>query len=482
VQLNLSPGLRCRCELERGEMAVVQDPHWGVMWGKSGQHHHPAASHPAAGEGVSVPASYAPGRRYGGRAFAVIWPYSTARTAPPAIWAQGWRAVAVLPPDPAAVGMGDRPDPADWDATITAPAYAGAVAGQLARAGGVSGVLAGDEVAVPLAEDIARRLGLPGNNPATSGRRRDKGLMSEALEAAGLSHPATVRVTTLDGARRATDAMGWPVVLKPPASCGADGFALCQSAAELAAAWQRTYQQQTVLGDRNDALIVQEYLPGGQYTVNTVTCQGRHLVTDAWAERRLLLPGGGMACDRSDLISPVHPLYARLAAYTRAVLDALEVTWGPGHTEIRLDAGGQPQHIDCAARLPGYYPQPLLAEMLGLSQLGAAVLAATDPAALAAQRRDPRPHRGALTQLWLIVPDDGVGLDGRVLDQMAAVPGVRGPFGHVTAGLARRTTDLTSAVGGFNLAGPAAVVEDAVRTIRELETRLYRHRLELTLL
>jgi Carbamoyl-phosphate synthase L chain, ATP binding domain len=459
---------------------AVDDCHRGVMWGKNGQDHHPAAPHQAHGERVGAAASHAPGRRCGNRAFVVIWPCSTARTAPPAIWGEGWRAVAVQPPNPAAIGLGDPPDPADWDAIITAPADARVVAGELARLGGVSGVLAGDEVAVPLAEDVAWRLGLPGNDPATSWRRRDKGLMSEALAAAGLSHPATVRANTLDSALGSADAMGWPVVLKPPASCAADGFALCQDAAELAAAWQRTYQQQTVLGDRNDALIVQEYLPGGQYTVNTVTCQGRHLVTDAWAERRLLLPGGGMACDRSDLISPAHPIYAQLVAYTRAVLDALEITWGPGHTETRLDAGGQPQLIDCAARLPGYYPQPLLTEMLGLSQLGAAVLAATDSAALAAQRRNPLAPQGGLTQLWLIVPDDGVGLDGGVLDQMAALPGVREPFGHLTAGLARRTTDLISAVGGFNLAGPAEVVEAAARTIRQLETRLYRHRFELT--
>jgi Carbamoyl-phosphate synthase L chain, ATP binding domain len=420
-----------------------------------------------------------PGPHPSGGTLAVVWPYSTALQAGPVIRAHGWRAVAVLPPDPAAVGQaGDRPCRADWDAMVTAAADAATVARLLAGMGGVGGVLAGDEAAVPLAEDVARRLGLPGCDPATSGRRRDKGLMTEALAAAGLSHPVTVRVGTLDAALAAVDGVagiGWPVVLKPPASCGGDGFAWCRDAAELIAAWHQTFAQPTVLGGVNETMIVQAFLPGPQFAVNTVTLRpGHHLVTDVWAERLLLLPGGGLAYERSDLLSPAHPLFGELTSYTRAALDAIGITWGAGHAEIRLDATGLPGLIDCAARLPGYYPQPLMGELLGLSQLEAAVLAVISPRTLAAFPPDYPPPGQTLTQLWLITPADGVSLDGAVLAQMATVGGVHSAFGHLEAGgPACRTTDLMSTRGGYNLAGPAQLVEIAARRLRALEALLY---------
>jgi hypothetical protein len=380
----------------------------------------------------------------------------------------------------------------DWDRVVRAPDNPDVIARLLA---GADGVLA-NEHTVEMADQVAWRLGVPGNDPRTSALRRRKDAMTQALANADLSSPATIRAVTLAEALSAAEAVGWPVVVKPPASCASDGFALCHDAAELTVAWCRAHGRYNLLGEVNDALLVQELLPGGQYTVNTVSvrgadCQPLHVVTDAWVEDRRLLPGAaGMSCNRSDLLFPSDPLFAMLVGYSRRVLDALGIVWGPAHIEVRLNRDDEPCAIDVAARLPGYYPQNLVAEALGLSQADAAVLAVVDPVRLASQPPDYPSPSLAVTQLWMIVPADGLVLDGGALADVAEMPTVRGAFDS-RPGLANerlaalaiagnpipRTTDLTSAVGGWNLAGPTDLVETAVVAIRNLEkNELYRPR------
>jgi hypothetical protein len=422
------------------------------------------------------------------------------------------RPVAVIRPMPVGVLMGlgpairrlggeawaavlDGPEPfpgeldeREWDRIIPAPADAGVLAGRLA---GAAGIIA-TEHTVAMADEVAWRLGLPGNSPKTSPLRRDKGLAAAALADAGLPHPVTVPVSTLDDALAAAGSVtGWPATLKLPASCAADGFALCDGPDELRQAWQRTYGRLSLLGDRIENLLVQRFLPGPQYTVNTVTLRPpgdppRHLVTDVWWEGMQLLPAAaGVAYVRADLLFPDHPLFDELTCYARRVLDVLGVTWGPAHTELRLDASGQPCAIDVAARLPGYYPQDLLTEALGLSQADAAVLAVTRPAALASRPLSYATPAMAVTQMWMAVPRDGLALDAGVLAEIAGLPEVRHAFDSrsgpaddrlaalAAAGPVAATTDLTSALGGWNLAGSPAAVNAAAEKIRVLEGSLY---------
>jgi hypothetical protein len=409
-------------------------------------------------------------------AVAVIWPGSNVtRRLWEVINRHGRSAVAVMPPDPERHGLFSPPDPDGWDEVITAPDDADVVAELLA---GVSGVL-GDECSIALADQVATRLGLPGNDPATSEQRRDKHLMTQALAAGGLSHPNTVAAGSLDDALAAAAGIGWPVVVKPPRSCAGDGFAVCHSPAELAAAWQQTHGRENLLGEVNGTLLVQERLPGTVYSVNSVALGGEHWVTEVWKDTKA---DGGAGYLRSDLLFPGLPLYRTITAYTRSLLTALGVTWGPGHTEMCLDTAGQPRAIDVAARLTGWYPQDLVTEALGLSQAQAAVLAMTDPQKLTRRPPDYPGPPVTITLLFMVVPEDGMVLDPGVLAETARIPGVwgfidgqPGPAGDRLAGrTVPRTTNMATNPGAWVLTGPAEMVESAAAEIRAAERRLYR--------
>ncbi|CAG8999939.1 MAG: Dapdiamide A synthase [Candidatus Celerinatantimonas neptuna] len=89
------------------------------------------------------------------------------------------------------------------------------------------------ETSVFLADTIAERLGLPGNNPKTSRLRRDKYQMIEAVRRRGLK-AAWQKVFSVT-----QDAVSWinqkefPVVIKPLRSAGTDSVFICNSIVQV---------------------------------------------------------------------------------------------------------------------------------------------------------------------------------------------------------------------------------------------------------
>ncbi|MGH3157554.1 MAG: hypothetical protein ACRDNF_13375, partial [Streptosporangiaceae bacterium] len=424
---------------------------------------------------------------------AVLRPYSTGRKLGRALAQRGLTGLAVVPADPAALGMTGPPlDPADWGQVMTEPSEPGELAALLERVNAVA-LLAGDESAVRDAEEAAAKAGYDGNDPVTSAARTRKIAMQEALENARprVPHPMTAGAAgpqaVLEAARAVAQATRWPVVIKPDWSASSVGVSVCRNLAEVAAAWTALSGQPGGLGEITQAVAVQEYLTGQKWTVDTVTVAGPgdvpvHVVTSIWCERVSVTAstgaGGGIAWGESWLVPPAvtnprHPAL-RVAAYARRVLDAVGVVWGPACTEVVLTAGG-PRLVEVMARLAGCYPVHLVEEVTGQNQVTATVDALTDQAGLAC--RAPAAGDGqVVVQAWLAAPHDGF-LDGAVLQQIRSLPCVQTCSEALVAGAAvTRTKDSPTSPGHLDLFGLLDDVERDLAAIRDLEKNLYRRR------
>ncbi|MFG2310349.1 hypothetical protein ACGFS9_17015 [Streptomyces sp. NPDC048566] len=336
----------------------------------------------------------------------------------------------------------------------------------------VSAILAGTEIGVPLAEILAHRLGLPGNDPRTSELRRNKGAMAEALRHAGLDAPRSLRTDrlgeALDWAERQP---GGEFVLKPADSGGSDGVAFCSGPADLRAAWGRLHQVPNALGGPNDELVVQERLVGQQYVVNSVSAPApgsgvpRHAFTEVWADHRT-----GLLCDRLDLLQPSRLIPRQLALYTARVLDALGVRTGPAHTEVMWVPRRGAVLIETGARPEGSYDVAAMREATDSDHVRDAVFAALTgrPTLHADARRPPR----LVTKVSLIAPQDGA-LDEALLAELLALPTVTGHVGALTPGAPiTRTVDLLTSPGRLTLASDSADAINADhQAIRALEGR-----------
>lgn len=214
-------------------------------------------------------------------------------------------------------------------------------------------VVAGCEMGVSYAERLAHLAGTPTNLYRTIPERRNKFRMIAALHRRGLLAADQTLVRDEEQAVAWAQRYGnWPLVVKPLDSAGSDNVTICRSLDEVRAACRRAFGAHTVFAQPNRELIVQSWLDGVQYIVNTVSRDGRHFMTDAWRTNIRLLPGYAMVMEDFELLDPASELASHLLSYTFDALDALGIVNGTAHSELKWTTRG-PALIETGARLMG---------------------------------------------------------------------------------------------------------------------------------
>jgi carbamoylphosphate synthase large subunit len=223
---------------------------------------------------------------------------------------------------------------------------------QLAQMG-VNFVIPGQEPGVNLADHLSETLGLRTNGTDLSIARRDKyEMITKVAEAGLLTARQTVVTDPTDAIEWANTIGGWPCVAKPLASASTDSVSICATADDLAQAVRAVLESTTVFNFDNTDVLIQSYLRGTEYIVDTVSLDGAAYVCGVWQYDKTLLPSGKPIYNRDILVADDDPVVDTLADYTRRVLRCLEIDNGPAHTEIMLTADG-PTLIEIGARTNG---------------------------------------------------------------------------------------------------------------------------------
>lgn len=334
-------------------------------------------------------------------------------------------------------------------------------------------VMPGCEMGVEMADLLALHLGLPGNDAGTSHIRRDKLAMHDTLAKAGLPFLASLATANIDEALAfAVGLDTWPVVVKPLRSAATEGVRFCRSAEELGEAFTALLGTFTQFGDHNALVLVQQCAKGREFAVNTVSRDGRHILSDLWAYEKIPTPGGAPLYDRTRLVRALDQESRAIIGYTFQVLDALGIRIGPAHTEIMLTDQG-PVLIESGARpMGGAFPQDLIRESVGHTQVQWAVDSYVDVEAFAANAgKEYRPTH-AMCMKTLISTQEGAIQAIPAIALAARLPSARyGNFiGAFSKGYVPRTVDLlTSPAYVFLYHQEQAVVDADWAILRELE-------------
>jgi biotin carboxylase len=328
-------------------------------------------------------------------------------------------------------------------------------------------VVAGSEWGVNLADQLSEALGLASNGARLTHARRNKFMMAQAVTRRGLRTPRQFcagHVEQLLAWVRRNDC--WPIVVKPPHSMSSEGVCLCGSETEVAQAFARLSGKVNKLGLVNETVLVQEFLEGPEYIVDTVSSAGQHRLIAIWKyTKQTAQPGLIGSFETKELLDREGDLARRLFEYASGVLDALEISYGPGHCEIVL-VDGEPYLLELGARTHGgELAHATCRAATGLSQIDATVESYLDPARFLRRPLKPRARsRGAL--MILLKP----GLNGRVrafknLPEIKALPSFHGL--HMDARLGQPPPRFLGLV--ILLHRERAIIEQDLRRIRELE-------------
>lgn len=223
---------------------------------------------------------------------------------------------------------------------------------------------------VPLAAYLAARLGVRGLALPAALNCGNKARLRYVLDGAGLPNARYAVVDELSQAGQAGDELGYPLVLKRLAGAGGAGVRLCRDRAELEAAAQLL----SVVGTGIMQVLLEEYLDGPEFAVQTVTIDGVTEVVSILAER--LGPPPHFAEVGYDFPAGLGSQLERtLTEYIVAVLAALGLDNGIAHVQLRL-VDGVPKIVEVNPRPPGGRLDSLNEVVSGVDLVRALVCAA----------------------------------------------------------------------------------------------------------
>jgi biotin carboxylase len=285
----------------------------------------------------------------------IVDPYSSGALYAPAFAEHGVPVVAVVsgPTPPPAFAPSYRPQ--DFPEIIT---WHGDLEPVLTRLAELRPrcVIAGCESGVELAEMLAPRV-LSGlcNVPEMASARRHKADMAAAVAAAGL--PVIPQICTADPDEvtawlRQTGLTDQDLVVKPPKSSSTDGVVRIPAGGDWRAAFDAQIGRHNQLGLLNDRLLVQQFVTGTEYVLDTFSHDGVHDLVDVCRYRKVDNGPFMAVYDTMEWVAPDAPDVPELLAYGRAVLDAVGVRFGPVHLEVMRTESG-PRLIELGARPHG---------------------------------------------------------------------------------------------------------------------------------
>jgi len=280
-------------------------------------------------------------------------------------------------------------------------------------------VFAASEPGVELADELAEALKMPARNDTKLTKaRKDKATMQERLRECGIPAAEQTRsAQLLDLVQWATLRNQWPLVAKPTGSSGSDGVFFCKDVEDIKAAHAEVIGRMNPGGRRNTEIVLQEFLKGTEYIVDTCSHAGKHLCVAVWVYTKRKGTPWNPNCIVSEgntLLEPSGVIQDALVSYVFKVLNAVGLHYGPCHTEVMLTPRG-PILVEVNARLHGLQGPHLIALSTGTSQATYSVDAFAEGGQLIQRRLRESPSLGRwlyplekhCLQLVLISPVQG---------------------------------------------------------------------------
>lgn len=223
----------------------------------------------------------------------------------------------------------------------------------------LAAIIGVDEGTTEIAALASDRLGLLHNRPEAVAATADKFRFRQMLTDAGLPQP-TVRLFSIDEDPPAASRQinSYPVVLKPLALSGSRGVIRADDSQDFACAFDRI---RAILAETDEAtglcakpyILVEDYLAGGEVALEGLLIDGR-LHELALFDKPDLMQGPTF--EETILITPSRlPRTTQKLVYerTQAAIQALGLTEGSVHAELRLTEALGPVPLEIAARSIG---------------------------------------------------------------------------------------------------------------------------------
>lgn len=219
-----------------------------------------------------------------------------------------------------------------------------------------------DEFEVELVSLLREHLRLPGTGVTAARRFRDKLAMRQITDASGILVPEFIQVKNYDALRDYMERVAPPWVLKPRTEAGSMGIRKPNSSEEV---WRVLDE----LGDRQSYYLLEQFIPGDVYHVDTLTVDGEIQFVSAQkygAPPMQVYQGGGIFMSR--IVPRESDDAPALNAINRQVLQALGMVNGVTHAEfIKAHGDGRFYFLEAAARVGGAFISDMIEQATNIN-------------------------------------------------------------------------------------------------------------------
>ncbi|MEU1603833.1 ATP-grasp domain-containing protein [Micromonospora matsumotoense] len=224
-------------------------------------------------------------------------------------------------------------DYTDW--TLTAP-----VVTRLHQRWHIDRVVSLTEPGLDIAARASDLLGLGGTTYPVSRRFRDKLAMRRHLVRRDADAVAAAPLQDFDDLRAFGARYGYPFVVKPTAATASIGVFRVDDPSGHEPVWEQVCRLRGTRTDRVSTLLVlddflmEEYVHGREFSVETFSFAGRHVVVTV--TEKMTDPGHFAELGHAVPARLTEDAWDRVGECVGTFLDHLEFTDGPCHTEVRL--------------------------------------------------------------------------------------------------------------------------------------------------
>jgi biotin carboxylase len=231
----------------------------------------------------------------------------------------------------------------------------------LARNEKLDRIVALDEFDMETAATLREHLRIPGMGLTTMRYFRDKLAMRMRALERKIRVPDFVPVVNHSDIQHYLDHVPGPWVLKPRQEASAIGIKKIHAAGEL---WPVLDQ----LGDRQSTFLVEKFVPGEVYHVDSVVSENQVIFANAsqYGKPPMNVAHGGVFTTFT--VERASRADSALRALNRDLIAALGLVRGVAHAEfIRAEADGQFYFLECAARVGGAYINEMVETATGIN-------------------------------------------------------------------------------------------------------------------
>ncbi len=282
------------------------------------------------------------------------------------------------------------------------------------------GVVAADDSGVMVASLAGTTLGLAANTPDAAGATRDKLLLRNRLETAEVPQPRFAALEPNQSAEEVSEAVGFPLVVKPLSRSASQGVIRVDRPEDLPASIDRVRR---IIGDHEHSqrLLLETYLPGDEVAVEGLVRNGELMVLAIFDKPDT---SEGPSFPETILVTPSRlsdESQQECIRVAEAALRGLGLTHGPVHIELKIH-NDRASVIEVAARSIG----GLCSRSLNFGLMGTTLESLILRNAVGMDKPELRREQHASGVLMIPIPRSGVldSIDGII--EAREIPGVTG--------------------------------------------------------